>query len=88
MDKTISGVITLPSEWEAVLHEVARRRSKLHYKPAALLVMLDMMDAGASKDGRVPFREYDERFHDLMESVDAQGKDNGALIENPMDGPF
>jgi hypothetical protein len=39
--------------------------------------MLDMMDAGASKDGRVPFREYDERFHDLLESVDAQGKDNG-----------
>jgi hypothetical protein len=39
--------------------------------------MLDMMDASASKDGRVPFPEYDERFHDLMESVDAQGKDNG-----------
>lgn len=76
MDENISGVIALSPEWEAALREVARRRSKLHYKPAALLVMLDMMDASARKDGRVPFREYDERFHDLMSSVDEQGKEN------------
>ena len=39
--------LSLPTAWTDAIEQVRRRRSKLHYKPAALLVALDGAAAGA-----------------------------------------
>lgn len=67
----------LPPEWVSALRKVETRRSKLHYKPAALLVMLDILDENPSASERIPFREYNERFHDLVRQIDLREADNG-----------
>ena len=48
----------LPPEWAKV---IAGRRSMLHYKPAAIIVVLDMVEAGEVQNGLVPFAAFERR---------------------------
>jgi hypothetical protein len=67
----------LPDHWRLALRQVKNRRSKKHYKPAALLVALDMIDDGSATERRVDFNEFDERFRALMTHVDRLAMDKG-----------
>ena len=52
--------------WKALPFENEQR----HYKPAALLVVLNMMDDREALDGRVRYVAYDKRFKELMVEAD------------------
>lgn len=67
----------LPPEWAEALQNVASRRSKLHYKPAALLVALEILDEGDDATGTVPYPAYNSRFQDIITNVDSGGADKG-----------
>jgi hypothetical protein len=45
--------LSLPTAWTDAIEQVRRRRSKLHYKPAALLVALDLLDGAAAGAGLI-----------------------------------
>jgi predicted restriction endonuclease len=70
-------VVNISPEWAEALRNVASRRSKKHYKPAALLITLDMLDEGEATDGRVPYAAYDKRFQNLMAEADPDGRNEG-----------
>lgn len=53
--------VALPHARESALHELETRRSKLHCKPAALLVMLEMLNENLGGGDRIALREYTER---------------------------
>lgn len=73
----MNSIVDISPEWAEALRNVASRRSKNHYKPAALLLMLDMIDDGEALDGRVPYAAYDKRFEKLMAEVDPEACDQG-----------
>lgn len=62
----------LTDEWKEALEQVERRRQMPHYKPAALWVLLDMLDAGEVPGGRLRFGRFDQRFEDLLASFDPE----------------
>ena len=58
-----------PQTWCEVLARVARARSSRIHMPAALLVALDMVEAGEAPDGSIDFGAYERRFKTLMKRV-------------------
>src|SRR4051812_14886281 len=68
----------LPPVWREALEQVRRRRFKRHYKPAALLVALDLLDlSGDAVSGRVPWEQFDSQFEDLLGTFDPHAKGKG-----------
>ena len=53
--------LSLATAWTDAIELVRRRRSKLHYKPAALLVALDLLDEAAA--GRAHITRHLVRIH-------------------------
>jgi Domain of unknown function (DUF3883) len=68
---------SLPVAWQSALEQVRRRRSKLHYKPAALLIALDLIEAADEGDHPIPYREFVDWFAFLLSDVDPVGADKG-----------
>src|SRR5436190_414283 len=64
----------LPAAWQKA---ISGRRQMLHYKPTALLVMLDMIDAGEAQGGHLPFAQYERRFSALLKPFDERGSKMG-----------
>jgi hypothetical protein len=52
----------LSPAWEDALKTAASRRSMPHYKPAALLTMLDMVQGSRGLQDRIHFAEFEDRF--------------------------
>lgn len=69
--------LSLPIAWQNALEQVQRRRSKLHYKPAALLIALDLLEQTDEGDHPVPYAEFVEWFAFLVSDVDPDGADRG-----------
>ena len=69
MGKVALKMSELPQAWQQALNRVARARSSKIHMPAALLVTLDMIEAGRTNDGRIEFAEYERRFKELMQHV-------------------
>ena len=63
----------LTATWVHALTQVSRRRSMLHYKPAALLTTLQILDDGLSANGRIPYSIYEPRFRDFLAPIDPKG---------------
>ncbi len=63
----------LPDSWSQALRRVASARVSRIYMPAALLVALDMLDAGCSDDGAILFEHFEERFRTLIREVRPAG---------------
>jgi Domain of unknown function (DUF3883) len=72
---TASGIQALPTSWADALEQVNRRRSRLHYKPVALLVSLDMLDEADDSDYRVKYGDFRDRFASLLSTIDLHGAD-------------
>lgn len=68
---------SLPVAWQNALEQVRRRRSKLHYKPAALLIALDLLERTDEGDHPVPYREFADWFAFLLSEIDPSGADKG-----------
>jgi predicted restriction endonuclease len=69
--------VDISPEWTKALENVASRRSKKHYKPAALLVVLDMIEDREALNGRVPYVAYHNRFEKLIAEVDPDASEKG-----------
>jgi hypothetical protein len=69
--------IALSKEWHTAISEVESRPEMPHYKPAALLVMLDMLNAGEASEGHIPFLIFERRFESLLRDFDPKGSRRG-----------
>ncbi len=58
-----------PQCWQQALDRVARARSSPIHMPAALLVALDMVEAGEATEGSIDFAAYEKRFRTLIAQV-------------------
>jgi hypothetical protein len=67
----------IPEVWRAALEAARTRRSKLHYKPAALLIALDMIDDADEPNTAIMYKDFDRRFADLLKPVDPKGAEQG-----------
>jgi hypothetical protein len=65
----------LPAVWRSALEAVRVRRTKLHYKPAALLVALDIIERADQATTAVTYADFNTRFAELFRSVDPSGAD-------------
>src|SRR5690242_18402555 len=78
MSSTGTKLAEIPQGWRDALDQVRRRRSRLHYKPAALLVALDLLDSAVDAvAGRVPWGALDRSFRELLSDLDPGGSDQG-----------
>src|SRR5215831_5847484 len=67
----------IPEVWRAALEAVQIRRTKLRYKPAALLIALDMIEDAGEPNTAVTYRDFNSRFAELLGPVDPKGADQG-----------
>jgi hypothetical protein len=70
----VNRTSTLPLAWQRAIQG---RRTMLHYKPAALLTVLDMIEAGSAPSGQFDFAEFDRLFQRRLDAVDAKGSHRG-----------
>lgn len=66
---TLAEMNQLPTAWKDALARVARSRSSRIHMPTALLVALDMVEAGEAPGGSIEFLKFESRFKALMKRV-------------------
>ena len=62
-----------PSAWSDALNRIQRNQQSPVYMPAAIAVVLEMLDEGAAAGGRIPFSEFERRFASLLQRAGLAG---------------
>lgn len=62
-----------PSAWSDALNRIQRNQQSPVYMPAAIAVVLEMLDEGVTVGGRIPFSEFERRFASLLQRAGLAG---------------